>query len=92
MLDVVPGSAADKAGVAPATQMIAVNGRQFSTRVLRQALAAAKASSEPIELLVKSGEYYRTHRLDYHEGEKYPWLERDSSRADLLTEIIRPRG
>ncbi|HSB18038.1 MAG TPA: hypothetical protein VLE22_26540 [Bryobacteraceae bacterium] len=92
VLDVVPGRAADKAGIAPATQMIAVNGRQFSTRVLRQALAAAKASSEPIELLMKNGEYYRTYRVDCHDGEKYPWLERDSSRPDLLTEIIRPRG
>jgi predicted metalloprotease with PDZ domain len=91
VIDVVPGLAADKAGIAPATQVIAVNGRQFSPRVIRQAITAAKAASEPIELLVKNGEYYRTHRLDYHEGEKYPWLERDSPRPDLLTEIIRQR-
>jgi hypothetical protein len=46
---------------------------------------------KPIELLVKDGEYYKTHRVDYHGGEKYPHLERDASKPDLLTKIIEAR-
>ncbi|MEN6606648.1 MAG: M61 family peptidase, partial [Bryobacteraceae bacterium] len=88
VIDSLTGMPADRAGVAPGTQVIAVNGRQFNQRVIRTALREAKNSTEPIELLVKSGEYYKTHKIDYHEGEKYPWLERDDSRPDLLTNII----
>jgi len=91
VIDSLTGMPADRAGVAPGTQVIAVNGRQFNQRVIRTALREAKNSTEPIELLVKSGEYYKTHKIDYHEGEKYPWLERDDSRPDLLTNIISAR-
>jgi hypothetical protein len=38
---------------------------------------------------VKDGDYYKTLSIDYHGGEKYPHLERDSSKPDLLSEIIK---
>jgi hypothetical protein len=28
--------------------------------------------------------------LDYHDGEKYPHLERDAAKPDLLTQILKP--
>jgi hypothetical protein len=59
--------------------------------VLRDALKAAKNSSEPLQLLVENTEYYRTFKLDYHGGEKYPHLVRDESKPDVLSEIIKPR-
>ncbi len=90
--DVRVTSRAYAAGVAPATKLIAVNGRQFTPDVLRDALQAAMSRPEPIELLVKNGEFYTTHRVEYHDGERYPHLERDSSKADLLAEIIKPRA
>ncbi|MBI3665416.1 MAG: M61 family metallopeptidase [Acidobacteria bacterium] len=90
--DVVRGLAADRAGVPPATQLMAVNGRRLSREFVRAAIRAAKTTSEPLELLVKNGEYYTAYRLDYHQGEKYPHLERDPARPDLLREIIRPRA
>ncbi len=85
--DIAFGGAAQKAGVAPDDRLIAVNNRQFTADVLRQAVAASKGG---IDLLVKSGEYYRVARVDYSGGEKYPHLVRDESKPDLLSEIIRP--
>jgi hypothetical protein len=43
-------------------------------------------------LLVENTGVYKTYRLDYHDGERYPHLVRDASRPDLLEQIIRPRA
>jgi predicted metalloprotease with PDZ domain len=90
--DVHLGSAAYKANLAPAMKIIAVNGREFSGGGLRRAIAEAAKSTAPISLIVKDGDYYRTIAIDYHEGEKYPHLERDASKPDLLSEIISPHA
>jgi predicted metalloprotease with PDZ domain len=92
IVDVHLNTPAYKAGVAPATRIIAVNGRQFSTMELHHAVADSAKSTAPILLLIKDGEYYKTLSLDYHEGEKYPHLVRDKSKPDLIGEIIRPHG
>jgi len=42
--------------------------------------------------LVENGDVFKTCRLDYREGERYPYLERDASKPDMLAEIIKPRG
>ena len=36
--------------------------------------------------------YYKSYRLDYHEGEEYPHLVRDESKPDLLSDIIKPHA
>ncbi len=90
IIDVSAGSPANKAGVAPATKIVAVNGREFSTTGLRNAVTDAVKSSEPIALLIKDGEFYKTFNIDYHGGEKYPRLVRDASKPDLLGDIVRP--
>ena len=86
VIDVAIGGPAAKAGVAPSVKVIAVNNRQFTPTVLREAVQAM----QPIDLLVKNGEYYSVHRIDYRGGEKYPHLVRDESVKDLLSEIIAP--
>lgn len=45
----------------------------------------------PIELLVKDGEEYKTARIDYHDGLKYPHLERIAGTPDRLDTILAPR-
>ena len=90
IIDVVPGLASARAGLAPGMTLVAVNGRTFSGKSLRDTLKASKNASEPLELLVKNGEFYKSYRLDYHGGERYPHLERDTGRPDLLSEIIKP--
>jgi predicted metalloprotease with PDZ domain len=91
IVDTVEGMAAAKAGIGPGMKLVAVNGRRFTADVLRDALKAGKNSSEPLQLLVENTEYYKTYKLDYHGGEKYPHLVRDESKPDMLGEIIKPR-
>ena len=92
IVDVLSGSPADQAGMAPAAKLLAVNGRQFTKDGLRAAIRDAKNSSAPIELLVKDGDWYKTFRVDCHTGERYPDLERVTSQPDLLSEIVKPRA
>jgi predicted metalloprotease with PDZ domain len=90
ILDVAYDGPARKAGVTPSVKLIAVNGREFSPTVLREAVKAS--AQRPVELLIKNGEFYETHRLEYSGGERYPHLVRDESAPDLLTQVIAPKG
>jgi predicted metalloprotease with PDZ domain len=91
IIDTIEGMAAATAGIGPGMRLVAVNGRRFTTDGLRDALRAGKNSKEPLELLVENTEYYKTYKLDYHGGEKYPHLVRDESKLDRLSDIIKPR-
>jgi hypothetical protein len=53
-------------------------------------VAATRTASGPLELLIENGEYFRTYALEYHEGARYPRLERIPSKRDLLEFIIKP--
>ena len=85
------GGPAQKAGIAPAVKLIAVNNRQFNPTVLREAVQKTATDAKPLELLIKTGEYYEVHRVDYHGGERYPHLVRDTGTPDLLSEIVKPQ-
>src|SRR5581483_11763883 len=91
IIDTIEGMSAATAGIGPGMKLVAVNGRRFTIDVLRDALRAGKNSSEPLELLVENTEYYKTYKLDYHAGEKYPHLVRDESKPDLLGDIVKAR-
>jgi predicted metalloprotease with PDZ domain len=84
-------SPAGKAGISPATKIVAVNGRAFTTTILRETIGKAVTDTKPIELLIREGEYYKTYSVDYHGGEKYPHLVRVDDKADLLADIIAPK-
>jgi predicted metalloprotease with PDZ domain len=88
--DVLPGTPADKAGISPNMKLVAVNGRSWSAKILRDAVKTAATNRAPIELLVERDDYYQTCKMDYHGGEKYPVLERDPAKPDLLAEILKP--
>ena len=88
IVDVVMGGLAQKAGMAPSMQLIAVNGRQFTPAVLTDAVTETGGATRTLEFLVKSGEFYKTCRLDYAGGEKYPTLVRNPSVPDLLSTIL----
>lgn len=90
IVDVLPGTPAYLIGLGPGMKITAVNGRVFDLDRLREALREGKASSSPLELTVDNAELMKTYRIDYHGGERFPHLERDSSRPDLLQEIIKP--
>lgn len=89
--DTIENEIAAKAGIGPGMKVIAVNGRRFSPDILRDAIKAAKNGSATIDLLVENTDYYKTYKLDYHGGERYPHLVRDDSKPDVLTEILKAK-
>ncbi|HXI86789.1 MAG TPA: hypothetical protein VNH64_04990 [Parvularculaceae bacterium] len=78
-----------KAGLTAADQVVAVNGVQYDADGLRDAVkfAAAKGAG-PIQILVKSGDRYRTLSVDYRGGLRYPHLERVEGKPALIDDIL----
>jgi hypothetical protein len=74
------------------TQVVAVNGVAFSNESLRRAVTAAKTGSNPLELLLRNGDRYRTVTIEYRGGLRFPHLERDTAAADRLSAILAPRS
>jgi len=89
--DTIEGEFAAKAGIGPGMKLVAVNGRRFSAEILRDAIKSAKTGTAPIDLLVENTDYYKTYKIDYHGGEKYPHLVRDDSKPDLLSDILKAK-
>ena len=89
--DLTEGLPAAKAGIGPGMKLVAVNGRRFSPEILRDAVKATKNGNAPLDLLVENTDYYKTYKIDYHGGEKYPHLVRDDSKPDLLSEILKAK-
>jgi len=89
--DTIEGMPAAKAGIGPGMKVVAVNGRRFSGDVLRDALKTGRNGDSPLELLVENTDYYKTYKLDYHGGERYPHLVRDEANPDLLSEILKAK-
>jgi predicted metalloprotease with PDZ domain len=89
--DVIPGSPAYAAGLAPGMKVIAVNGRKWSKDVIRAALRAGLHNQQPLSLLAENGEYYNTYQVNYHEAERWPHLVRADSQPNLLDEMIKPQ-
>lgn len=92
LIDVLWDSPAFNAGISPGMSIVAVNGHSYDPDALRDAVtAAAKDNSQPIELLVKNFDEYKTIRIDYHGGLKYPHIERDTSKPDTLSQLIKAK-
>jgi predicted metalloprotease with PDZ domain len=89
--DVVHGSPAFAAGVAPGMRLLAIGGRKWTAAIARDVLVKAERAAEPIELVVESADLVRVVRVDYHGGLRNPRLVRDASRPDLLSRILTPR-
>jgi predicted metalloprotease with PDZ domain len=84
-------SPAFKAGLAVGGKLLAVDGIAYDSDRLKDAITAAKKSGAPINLLIKSGDHYRTVAIDYHGGLRYPRLERIPDTPDLLSAIYTPK-
>jgi predicted metalloprotease with PDZ domain len=91
ILDVAPGSPADKAGLAPGMSIKKIADTEFSRDAILSAITAAKNNSNPIVLTVENAGAEQAFNVDYHGGLLYPHLVRDASKPDLLSDIIKPR-
>ena len=84
-------SAAYKAGLTVGEKILAVNGLAMdNAETLTSAIKLAQTSKAPIELLVQSDQHFRTVAIDYHDGLRYPHLERIANTPALLDDIIAP--
>jgi predicted metalloprotease with PDZ domain len=88
--DVLMGSAADKAGLGPGMQIVAVNGRQYAGPLFKNAIADTKGTKAQMELIVSNTSYYKIVHLDYHDGLRYPHLQLIPGNANRLDEILKP--
>jgi predicted metalloprotease with PDZ domain len=88
---VVWDSPAFKAKLTESAQILAINGVAYSPDVLRDAIRSAKGTQPAIELIVRSGDRYLVASLDYHDGLRYPHLERDPSGPARLDDILAAR-
>lgn len=89
VLDSAPGMSGYNAGIVPGMQLTGVNGAKFSLAVIEEAVRRTRENGK-LALQVANGNSSAVHRLDYHEGLKYPHLQRDPSKPDLLREISAP--
>ena len=88
--DVIHGRMAYDAGIGPGMRIQAVNGRGWSLETMRRAVADSEKNSKPIKLLIGNGDFMETYSLDYHNGLRYPHLQRQEGVNDSLDEIIQP--
>ena len=84
-------SPAFMAGLTKGGKLLAVNGLAYdSADDLEAAIKLAHANASPIELLVQDANHFRTVRIDYHGGLRYPHLERVPNTPALLDDILTP--
>jgi predicted metalloprotease with PDZ domain len=84
-------SPAFNAGMTIGTQIVAVNGRSFDGDGLKQAIRNAAGNRRAVELLIKSGDVFRTASLDWHGGLRYPRLEKVGKGQGTLDALLAPR-
>lgn len=89
--EVVWDSPAFKAGLARDVVVVAVNGKAYSAKCLKQAIAVARSQSKPVGLLVRQSDRLRTVAVDWRDGTRAPHLVRDADAPDLLGAILAPR-
>jgi predicted metalloprotease with PDZ domain len=84
-------SPAFDAGVGTGMTIVAVNDIAYGKDALEDAIKAAKDGKAPIRLMVREFDRFRTIDVDYHDGLRYPHLERIEGTPDYLTKIFSPR-
>jgi predicted metalloprotease with PDZ domain len=88
---VIWDSPAFKAKLTEGAQILAINGIAYDADVLKDAIRAAHGKAAPIELIAKIGDRYLVAKVDYHDGLRYPHLERDSAEPARLDQILAAR-
>jgi predicted metalloprotease with PDZ domain len=89
VVDSTPGMAAFEAGISPYLKIVAVNGRQFSTDELKRAVRESKSNPAPIKLTTMNAGTLETHDIQYHDGSRYPHLERVEGSPDYMDDALK---
>ena len=85
------GSPAFQAGLAPGLTLVAVNLDAYKPEKLAAAIKANKDGKAPIQLLLREGDRFRQVSLDWRGGLRYPRLIRVEGAPDRLSQIQAPR-
>jgi predicted metalloprotease with PDZ domain len=88
--DVIPGMPASEAGLSPYMKIAAVNNRNFSVDQLSRSVSEAKTGSGPITFVISNTGTVENHAIKYHDGLRYPHLEKISGTQDYLADILKP--
>ncbi|WP_187143127.1 M61 family metallopeptidase [Terriglobus albidus] len=89
-------SPAFEAKLSPGEKIITIDGRAFSRSALHKALMERKPestdvdASKPIFITVQLGNALRDVPIMYHDGERFPRLERTVNMPDLLSDLLAP--
>ncbi len=86
--DLVLTLPAGVAGLRPGMKVVGVNGLTFSD----ENFMAALKSKRELDILAEYGGELKSYHVDYKDGLKYPHLQRDESKLDVLTEVVRSRA
>ena len=87
--DVKIGGIADSAGFGPGMKIMAMNGREFTPNLLRYTLEESKSATASMEFIVSNSGFYKILHLDYHNGPRYPHIDRIATPA-RLDDILKP--
>jgi predicted metalloprotease with PDZ domain len=88
--DVIPGMAAEQAGLSPYMKIIGVGGRQFSVEELTRAVENSRNANGPIAILSSNTGTIERHDISYRDGLREPHLKRNDATTDYLDEILKP--
>jgi predicted metalloprotease with PDZ domain len=89
--DVAWDGPAFNAGITVGAEIVAVNGTAFDADNLKDVITEAKDDAAPIALLIKRGDTFTTASINYHDGLRYPRLERIAGAPALLDDLLSPR-
>jgi len=79
------------AGLSAGVQIEAVNGIGFDLDRFKEMVRNSPTTSGAIELTVKDQDHFRPARIDYHDGLRYPHLERVPGTPARLDDILAAR-
>ena len=80
------------AGITVGAEIVAVNGTTFDADNLKDVITEAKDDAAPIALLIKRGDTYTTASINYHNGLRYPRLERIAGTPALLDDLLSAKS
>jgi predicted metalloprotease with PDZ domain len=90
VIDVLAGTPADAAKLAPGMKIVAVNSRNYNPERLEEAIKAS-VHADGVDLLLNSSDYFEILHLAHAGGLRFPHLEGDPAKPDLLSEILKAR-
>ncbi|MEY2925661.1 MAG: hypothetical protein RL367_138 [Pseudomonadota bacterium] len=89
--NVVWDGPAFNAGLTVAGEIIAVNGRVYSEEGIKEAIRVAKGDTEPVRLIVKTGDRVREVPVIWNGGLRYPRLEKTATGDSGIDLLLKPR-